>query len=112
MMNLRPQSRATRREIVSYVFIFLAFVAIGIGFLGLQDAVNKIHDEANARAAGECVTLAKALEPLTAIIEFTTKPADLTGLSGERLAVVTQLNMTRAKARTELLPLIPDVSCK
>ncbi len=111
-MNLRPQSQATRREIISYAFIALAFVAIGFGFLGLQGAVDKIEDEAQARSRGECATLAKALEPLTAIIEFTTKPADTTGLSGDRLTVVETVNVNRAKARAELLPLIPDVDCK
>lgn len=111
-MNLRPRAQATRREVISYIFIALAFVAIGIGFLGLQDTVNKINAEARARSAGECVTLEKAVAPLRSIIEFTTKPADLTGLTGDRLKVVSDLNETRLKARSELLPLIPNVNCR
>lgn len=101
----------TRREAISWVFIAVAFLAIAIGFLGLQDAVNQIKDEAAARKQGEQCTLAHAVEPLREIIKFTTKPADTAGLTPERVAVIDQLNASRAKAQAQLLPLIPNVKC-
>src|SRR5436190_48337 len=67
--------------------IVLAIVAalVAFGFL--------LKDEVADRNYGQCVTLAAALQPIRDIITEATKPAPLEGLTPERAAVVTKLNV-------------------
>ncbi len=105
-------TRSRKEKVVYWVMLTIAFIAIGIGYIGLDQNQDDIRALAKARAHDNCVVLVKALKPLRDIIDFTTKPADLTGLSGERLEVVTTVNAQRAAARAQLLPLVPDLDCR
>ncbi len=111
MTNSHRVGKARVATIVNWGMLFIAFVAITIGYVRLDNNQEAIKELAAKRAQDNCEVARTSLKPLHDIIVFTTKPADLTGLSGDRLQVVTDLNVQRATARAELLKLIPVVSC-
>lgn len=96
---------------VNWAMLIIAFIAIGIGYLRLDSNQTAIKDLGAERAHDNCVVQRESLKPLRDIILFTTQPADLTGLTGERLTVGQETNRRRAEAQTQLLKLIPELHC-
>lgn len=105
-------------RLVSYSLTIAAIIAIVVGFVKINDTQQQIRHEAHRAIVSEqsarqhaeavaCETLNQANNTLRAAIEAVLKPADLTGLSPERLPVVQRLNDERAIYRTQLLSQIP-----
>lgn len=109
-MNM-PQARRRVAVFINWFMLFIAFVAITIGYVRLDRNQDAIAALAKKRAHDNCLVARASQKSLRDVIVFTTKPADLTGLTPERLAVVVELNAQRAKARGELLGLLPDSRC-
>jgi hypothetical protein len=98
-------------EVVNWTMLVVAFVAITVGYFRLDTNQNAIEALASDRAHDNCLVQRRALKPLRDVIVFTTQPADLTGLTPERAVVVSALNVERAKARSALLALVPELHC-
>ncbi len=98
-------------SIVNWAMLIIAFIAITIGYVRLDNNQAAIADLAAKRAQDNCQIARTSLQPLHDVIVFTTAPADTTGLIPERLTIVNDLNAQRAQARVNLLKLIPDVHC-
>lgn len=96
-----------RRFSVSMVFMVIATVAIIFGFVLTNANYNQIRNESSTRTYVLCRSFAITRNGERQLIEFVTKPADLTGLDPVRLKVVQDLNTQRAKARADILAFLP-----
>jgi hypothetical protein len=88
-------------------------VAIAVGAVRLENLVHNLDEERARAIHAECLAVKQSLAPLRDIILYTTEPSPAAapgdGVAQQRIDSV---NASRAKARAEIIPLIPEVKCK